>query len=409
MKRILSLSFGISVSLLTPLLVFAAAVTVDQDFTIILPADGSSLTVGSGGTFSKLDVAGGAFTVTLDSGNSVTFHDPSKRNLANTRNIDTICDSTESRVTHSLSISAGLSMNIQTTPSGTCASSTAVASGGGGGGGSGGGSSSSSPSPSSTPAPSPSSTVSISPSPSAVPTVVALSPTSAVPIFSVSTVAITRVLVIGSTGEDVKALQMFLAADTNVYPEAITSGYFGPKTLAAVKRFQEKYKIAKKGDPGYGLLGPKTRAKIKELSMSITAVTSTMAPTPSLAPSPLMPSIVISRVLVLGSQGADVTSLQEFLASDPMIYPEGIISGYFGPKTQAAVQRFQIKYGIAKKGDLGYGVLGPKTRAKLQELSGNQRVPTQIETPSPSTKTSIDDLQSQLKTLEDMLQELQKK
>jgi peptidoglycan hydrolase-like protein with peptidoglycan-binding domain len=66
-----------------------------------------------------------------------------------------------------------------------------------------------------------------------------------------------------------------------------------------------------------------------------------------------------------GSRGPQVTLLQQFLALDPAIYPEGAVSGYFGPATQGAVQRFQEKYGIAHKGDSGYGQVGPRTRAVL--------------------------------------------
>ena len=41
---------------------------------------------------------------------------------------------------------------------------------------------------------------------------------------------------------------------------------------------------------------------------------------------------------------------------------------YFGSLTEKAVQKFQTKYNIAKSGDSGYGYVGPKTRAKLNEL-----------------------------------------
>lgn len=43
----------------------------------------------------------------------------------------------------------------------------------------------------------------------------------------------------------------------------------------------------------------------------------------------------------------------------------------FGPATRAAVQKFQLKYGIVKSPkDSGYGIVGPKTRAKMNELAG---------------------------------------
>ena len=45
----------------------------------------------------------------------------------------------------------------------------------------------------------------------------------------------------GDSGEEVRLLQTWLAKDATVYPEGITSGYFGPLTKQAVARFQEKY------------------------------------------------------------------------------------------------------------------------------------------------------------------------
>ena len=81
-----------------------------------------------------------------------------------------------------------------------------------------------------------------------------------------------------------------------------------------------------------------------------------------------MPVLVITRVLSSGSRGNEVKNLQTLLARDKSVYPEGMANGVFGPKTRAAVQRFQKKYGIAKPGDTGYGVVGPKTRKMLQQI-----------------------------------------
>jgi peptidoglycan hydrolase-like protein with peptidoglycan-binding domain len=78
---------------------------------------------------------------------------------------------------------------------------------------------------------------------------------------------------------------------------------------------------------------------------------------------------VISRNLGIGSEGADVTELQRYLAQDGSVYPEGIVSGYFGTLSQVAVQRWQVKYGIVSSGTpntTGYGVVGPKTRNAIR-------------------------------------------
>lgn len=61
---------------------------------------------------------------------------------------------------------------------------------------------------------------------------------------------------------------------------------------------------------------------------------------------------------------AQVRCLQQFLKNQgASIYPEGLITGYFGPLTKSAVVRFQKTHGIA-----GTGFVGPLTRAKINEL-----------------------------------------
>ncbi|MDD5760865.1 MAG: peptidoglycan-binding protein [Candidatus Pacebacteria bacterium] len=74
---------------------------------------------------------------------------------------------------------------------------------------------------------------------------------------------------------------------------------------------------------------------------------------------------VFSRDLYYGMNSDEVKCLQRFLANlGPEIYPEGLVTGYYGPLTQAAVQRYQ-----ALKGIITTGYFGPLTRAKVnQEL-----------------------------------------
>lgn len=71
----------------------------------------------------------------------------------------------------------------------------------------------------------------------------------------------------------------------------------------------------------------------------------------------------IKRTLVRGARGEDVRMLQEFLAKDKDVYPEGIASGFFGPSTEAALKRWQKKQGLNP-----VGVFGLQSRAKLQEM-----------------------------------------
>lgn len=76
-----------------------------------------------------------------------------------------------------------------------------------------------------------------------------------------------------------------------------------------------------------------------------------------------------TRSLYRGVSGDEVTKLQTYLASDPSLYPEALITGYFGTLTEKAVGRFQIQTGVlSSASDDGYGIFGPRTRAKLNSL-----------------------------------------
>jgi len=61
-----------------------------------------------------------------------------------------------------------------------------------------------------------------------------------------------------------------------------------------------------------------------------------------------------------GMRGDEVLLLQELLATDSELYPEGLITGYFGLLTNRALIRFQLKHGID-----GVGEVGPQTRRAL--------------------------------------------
>jgi hypothetical protein len=85
---------------------------------------------------------------------------------------------------------------------------------------------------------------------------------------------ITRVLSIGSRGDDVRKLQKYLARDKDIYPDGLLTGYFGPLTQRAVKAFQKKHKVISSGDPettGYGVFGPQTRSKLEEIGHGVVA------------------------------------------------------------------------------------------------------------------------------------------
>ena len=74
-----------------------------------------------------------------------------------------------------------------------------------------------------------------------------------------------RSLSLGMRGNDVRSLQEFLARDPQIYPERSVTGFFGPRTREAVKKWQQK-----NGLEAVGVVGPKTIAKIREISRAAT-------------------------------------------------------------------------------------------------------------------------------------------
>jgi peptidoglycan hydrolase-like protein with peptidoglycan-binding domain len=78
-----------------------------------------------------------------------------------------------------------------------------------------------------------------------------------------SCVSLSQNLSKGMENSEVQKLQVFLAQDSAIYPEGITSGYFGGLTELAVQRWQARYGVVSYGTPattGYGSVGPKTRS-----------------------------------------------------------------------------------------------------------------------------------------------------
>lgn len=85
--------------------------------------------------------------------------------------------------------------------------------------------------------------------------------------------------------------------------------------------------------------------------------------TPSVTPvvsSVRKASISITYTLKKGMENEQVKRLQQILAKDPSVYPEGAITGYFGPATERALKAYQRKNGLDPVGSTG-----PKTRALL--------------------------------------------
>ena len=117
----------------------------------------------------------------------------------------------------------------------------------------------------------------------------------------------------------------------------------------------------------FSILSVQPNSSVESMAVSETEkVTSTFV-SESMTP-------LLDQNLWFGLKNDRVRKLQEIFAKDKTIYPEGVVSGYFGELTVKAVKRFQEKYGIISSGSAettGYGVFGPKTRIKFNEVYGN--------------------------------------
>ncbi len=72
----------------------------------------------------------------------------------------------------------------------------------------------------------------------------------------------------------------------------------------------------------------------------------------------------LNNNLYLGVSNNNVTCLQQFLKDQGQdIYPEGLVTGYFGSLTKSAVMRFQKKYNIPNT-----GFVGSLTRNKINQM-----------------------------------------
>jgi peptidoglycan hydrolase-like protein with peptidoglycan-binding domain len=162
-----------------------------------------------------------------------------------------------------------------------------------------------------------------------------------------------RLLKIGSSGDDVKAMQSCLGAISRVYPsipELSADGQFGSGTAAAVKEFQSLFGLS-----ADGVIGPSTWEKIIEICSTL----------PS-ASAPQYPGYAQKS----GSSGDAVRIIQSCLNNIAQAYPSiptVAVDGIFGNGAKSAVIAFQKLFGLDAD-----GVVGKATWNKLMSVNNVQ-------------------------------------
>lgn len=162
------------------------------------------------------------------------------------------------------------------------------------------------------------------------------------------------------------ALQALLR-DLDLYPGSEASlgvcpisGLMNECTTLAVKSFQARNNLEQTGT-----LGPRTRAALNAAQGVVSNTPAPSAPTTSPASACAAFASDLSLDVSDADTNGEVTRLQTILAKDKQIYPEGLITGFYGPATDRAVKRFQIKEGIVTASSTAYGLVGPATKAAL--------------------------------------------
>lgn len=100
----------------------------------------------------------------------------------------------------------------------------------------------------------------------------------------------------------------------------------------------------------------------------------------------------ITSSLDFGARGTNVTNLQTFFSANSAIYPEGLVTGYFGGMTRSAVERFQSSYGIVNSGtaaSTGFGRVGPSTLTRINTLIANGGWTGVTPTPTDATYSPV--------------------
>jgi peptidoglycan hydrolase-like protein with peptidoglycan-binding domain len=188
---------------------------------------------------------------------------------------------------------------------------------------------------------------------------------------TVSADTFSRPLRIGSTGQDVAALQTILR-DQGFYTYGSITGYYGPATNVAVISYQISNDLE-----GTGSIGPRTRALLNALRSGTDQNASPSSLIHATAPA------LINRTLRIGMSGSDVRLLQTFLIDNGYSLSADL-TGKFTFATQKSVAAFQRAKNLEP-----VGYLGPRTRALINESLAKERATSVISSPQSGTATPL--------------------
>ncbi|OHB17882.1 MAG: hypothetical protein A2913_01225 [Parcubacteria group bacterium RIFCSPLOWO2_01_FULL_40_65] len=347
---------------LIPGLVLAAAVTFSEDTTINLSVGGTStdFTIVGGSSADEITTETSILTFKISGGQTFTLRSTDRKILTNDGGLSQNCPSNYSEISMTLPTGSG-QRTIKVTPSSSnCSTLTGGGGGGGGGGTGGGGSSTSSTTPTPTPTPATGAEALVAQIAALQSQIAGLSGQTP------SASQFTRNLTVGSSGEDVKTLQQYLnaagfkIANSGPGSPGNETNLFGSLTRTALAKWQAANGVS----PAVGYFGSLTRTKMISVSVPVATPSTVPAATPVSTPQVSGATYNFTRSLTVGSQGADVTALQDYLTSTGHFIYSGGSTGRFGAVTKAALVAWQAANGVSPAS----GYFGPVSRAKYLEL-----------------------------------------